>query len=96
MNENNPTSVPFDVDPASLASGLVSRGIFAPICFTCKHFRGGDQCAAFPNLIPDEIMGGDSNHREPFEGDHGVQYERDVEQFGTEESEEPEPESSSQ
>lgn len=35
----------------------------------------GLTCDAFPDGIPREIIMGDSDHREPVEGDHGLQFE---------------------
>lgn len=32
-------------------------------------------CKAFPNRIPIEILKGKHDHRTPFEGDNGIQYE---------------------
>jgi hypothetical protein len=31
-------------------------------------------CDAFPDGIPDAIQKGESMHREPYLGDHGLQY----------------------
>ena len=58
-----------------------------PKCFTrnCKHFIGAigeDEveqvvvCAAFPDGIPFEIAYGVNLHTKPFEGDHGIRYEK--------------------
>ena len=51
----------------------------APVCLGCKHFhreaKEGLTCDAFPEGIPDSILQGDSDHREPVEGDHGIQFE---------------------
>ena len=46
-------------------------------CPTCKHYRALRSCDAFPAIdsIPDEIWDGKNDHREPVEGDHGIQYE---------------------
>jgi hypothetical protein len=35
----------------------------------------GLTCDAFPDGIPDEIIMGDSDHRKPVKGDHGLQFE---------------------
>lgn len=48
-------------------------------CASCKHFRTGSRtnptCDAFPDGIPEEILFGRNDHRKPFPGDHGIQYE---------------------
>jgi hypothetical protein len=39
------------------------------ICFKCKHYkRFKVGCAAFPDGIPDEIVSGENEHKEPLEG----------------------------
>lgn len=63
----------------------------APICLLCMHFRDGIGpidpedgersgplgCAAFPELpgIPDAILESSHDHRQPYDGDHGIQFE---------------------
>jgi len=62
----------------------------APMCLYCVHFRsaigpigkGGSRtgppgCAAFPRPpgIPDVIFDNGFDHRKPYEGDHGIQFE---------------------
>ena len=48
-------------------------------CANCKRFRGKPAtwptCEAFPDGIPEEIAYGENQHREPFPGDHGFQWE---------------------
>ena len=45
-------------------------------CDTCAHKEPGmATCVAFPTGIPDDILAGRHQHREPYPGDHGVQYE---------------------
>lgn len=62
-----------------------------PYCTFCKHFEYDDEkgamCKAFsilkkwhdtqliPTCIPPEIYSGEINHNEPYEGDHGIQFE---------------------
>ena len=65
--------------------------ILEPRCSVrkCKHLLGTKSegveenerpiCAAFPDGIPREIAYGPELHLEPFEGDHGIQYERETE-----------------
>lgn len=55
-----------------------------PICASCVRFSPGlgedlltdspATCAAFPRGIPDEILIGGFDHREPYAGDNGVRY----------------------
>jgi len=57
----------------------------APMCVGCVHYRraigsGGTGplgCAAFPKPpgIPEAILRGRHDHRQPYEGDHSIQYE---------------------
>lgn len=44
-------------------------------CIDCRHYRRHLKCAAFPERIPDEILEGEHDHREPYPGDNGIQYE---------------------
>jgi len=59
------------------------------VCQACIHWKGttiigetefmeGDNvnfCDAFPKGIPDEIVDGENDHKLPYEGDHGIQFE---------------------
>jgi len=53
-----------------------------PICFSCTHrgnVSGGtvEDCAAFPQGIPDAILLSDVDHHKPVDGDHGVRFQQD-------------------
>jgi hypothetical protein len=53
---------------------------FTPVCGQCRHLREGSRgaiprCDAFPDGIPTVIWRGDNDHRAPFPGDHGIQFE---------------------
>lgn len=49
-----------------------------PACVTCMHFHrtnlAAETCEAFPDGIPMAILSGKNDHREPFPGDHGIQF----------------------
>ena len=45
------------------------------ICHICKHRVAMRTCQAFPQGIPVNILAGDFDHRRPYPGDHGIQYE---------------------
>ena len=44
-------------------------------CAECEHFYGFLTCAAFPEGIPHEIVTGEVDHTEPYEGDNGIRFE---------------------
>jgi hypothetical protein len=52
---------------------------YIPNCIYCKHFSGYGmgRCAAFPKGkgIPRKIIYEDFNHRLPFPGDNGIQFD---------------------
>lgn len=53
------------------------RLIYSPICTLCRHLQDIEvhRCLAF-DKIPDVIWQGDNEHRKPYAGDHGIQFER--------------------
>jgi len=47
-----------------------------PVCVKCKHFVPNEwTCIAFPDGIPDVVAIEGNDHKEPIEGDHGIQFE---------------------
>ncbi len=54
----------------------------APLCHTCVHrrtMRRGHvadwRCTAFPDGIPEAILNGEADHRQPFPNDRGIRYQ---------------------
>lgn len=45
-------------------------------CLTCRHYATGMTCAAYQEKIPELIATGEHDHRQPFDGDGGLRYER--------------------
>ena len=45
-----------------------------PICIKCSRYNLSRTCDAFTLEIPDVIWLGESNHKEPIEGDNGLQF----------------------
>jgi hypothetical protein len=46
-------------------------------CWFCRHYRNDRPatCSAFPKGIPEQIWQGRDEHRQPVEGDRGIQFE---------------------
>lgn len=51
----------------------------SPICRGCVHLHDqrqvGIRCDAFPDGIPTPILTNERDHREPYRGDHGIQFD---------------------
>jgi hypothetical protein len=45
-------------------------------CLFCKHLNEDNiSCTAYPDVIPDPIIGGQYDHRRHYSGDHGILFE---------------------
>ena len=47
------------------------------LCHECLHFlveESGNVCRAFPEGIPEIFMDGRQEHRQPYDGDNGIQF----------------------
>lgn len=59
----------------------------APYCLSCKHLTSEGaglsseafRCEAFPDGVPMKILTWEVDHREPVEGDQGIQFEQNPE-----------------
>lgn len=52
-----------------------TSGVEVSQCVRCRHFRPDGLCEAFPEGVPDEILANEHDHRQPYDGDNGVQFE---------------------
>lgn len=58
-------------------SGIRGIAIDNGKCNKCIHVHDdGMTCDAFPDGIPGEILSGEFNHIEPYDGDNGIRFER--------------------
>jgi len=55
--------------------GFITLG--TGICNRCRHVHeDGQSCDAFPDGIPALVLNGEIDHRNPVQGDNGIQFER--------------------
>ncbi len=67
-------------------------------CLECRHYQGVQDrvtfpvhvCEAYPDGIPDAIITGMHDHREPFAGDKGIRFEPVSEKQLNEDDDQPE------
>lgn len=45
-------------------------------CAKCINYLTQQKCLAFPDAIPEPIWTGKNEHKKPYDGDHGVQFEQ--------------------
>jgi len=58
-------------------------------CAMCAHYEGLMACAAFPDRIPQEILTGEHDHREPYDGDQGIRWKPAARGVTPEDTEDP-------
>jgi hypothetical protein len=65
----------------SIDDSLLYVSQFSDICTRCKHLNEClilekvKTCRAFPKGILDEIWVGENNHKRPYRGNNGIQFE---------------------
>ena len=52
-----------------------TEGVPISQCVQCRHNRLDGTCDAFPDGIPMSILTNTFDHRQPHDGDHGIQFE---------------------
>ena len=52
----------------------IGDDLYFPICNNCKNYIKDLQCSAFL-VVPDEILNGEFDHRNPYPGDNGIRFE---------------------
>lgn len=52
-----------------------------PLCFVCIRYKDKDRCEAYPNGIPQEILTATVDHLKPYDGDSGLTFELNANEF---------------
>lgn len=61
----------------SLDRFAADETLFRSPCASCaRKYPDAPTCEAFPGRIPQPILNGENDHREPYPGDNGLQYVR--------------------